>query len=224
MAKNYKVYEEDLELSFRDDPRNANAGTERGHKMLERSVEEFGAARSMVVDADGYVVAGNKTREALIAAGIKNAVVVETDGTTPVIVKRKDWSLDGENSKAREYAYADNRVGQIDLSWNGDVIAADMESGIKLDWMFSDGELTSLTLPMEEGETDAKAEWEGMPGFEQEDAMGVRRLIVHFKTNADVEDFERIVGQTLSPKTKYIWHPKAEIEYFSDKTYVPDGE
>lgn len=126
----YKVYEADLQDDFKEDPRNANKGTERGHKLLEQSVEKFGAARSMVADADGYIPAGNKTREALIAAGIRNAVVVETDGNTPVIVKRTDWKLTDGGNVAREYAYADNRIAEIDLQWDQAVFAEDVAVGI----------------------------------------------------------------------------------------------
>lgn len=123
----YKIYEADLQDDFKEDPRNANKGTERGHKLLEQSVEKFGAARSMVADADGYIPAGNKTREALIAAGIRNAVVVETDGNTPVIVKRTDWKLTEGGNVAREYAYADNRIAEVNLNWDFDVVNADIE-------------------------------------------------------------------------------------------------
>ena len=42
------------------DPRNANLGTERGLAMLERSLRETGAGRSILVDRAGRVIAGNK--------------------------------------------------------------------------------------------------------------------------------------------------------------------
>lgn len=140
----YKIYEADLQDDFKEDPRNANKGTERGHKLLEQSVERFGAARSMVADADGYIPAGNKTREALIAAGIRNAVVVETDGNTPVIVKRTDWKLTEGGNVAREYAYADNRIAEVNLSWDIDVVAVDFEAGVDLKPFWSDMELQNL--------------------------------------------------------------------------------
>ena len=58
---------------------NANAGTQRGRGLLEKSLRKLGAGRSILVDADGNVVAGNKTLE--IAAQIDLPVrVVETDG------------------------------------------------------------------------------------------------------------------------------------------------
>lgn len=137
------VSEIDL-TELREDKRNANAGTERGHAMLERSVSRLGAGRSLVVDRNNETVAGNKTREALIAAGITKAVVVETDGTTPVVVRRRDFDLSKRGNIAREYAYADNRVGEIDLAWDRDQLSADRDDGFDFSALFSEKELDKL--------------------------------------------------------------------------------
>lgn len=138
-----RVYEADLEKDFREDPRNANKGTQRGHKMLETSIEQFGAARSIVADRDGFIPAGNKTREALIAAGMCKAIVVETDGNTPIVVKRTDWRLSDKASAARRYAYADNRVAEVDLEWDQGVIAEDVGEMDLSQW-FSADDLNSI--------------------------------------------------------------------------------
>ena len=63
------------------DSKNANKGTERGRYMLEQSLREAGAGRSIVVDRDGIVLAGNKTLEAAEELGLP-IVVVKTDGKT----------------------------------------------------------------------------------------------------------------------------------------------
>lgn len=146
-----KIYEADLEKDFQEDPRNANKGTQRGHKMLETSIEQFGAARSIVSDADGYIPAGNKTREALIAAGMNKAIVVETDGNTPIVVKRTDWRLTDKGNAARRYAYADNRVAEVDLSWDVDAIKADFGEGVSLAPWWSEAELQGM-LDLDFGE------------------------------------------------------------------------
>ena len=142
-----KVYRADLEKDFHEDPRNANKGTQRGNKMLETSIEQFGAARSIVSDADGFIPAGNKTREALIAAGMNKAIVIETDGHTPIVVKRTDWRLSDKASAARRYAYADNRVAEVDLEWDADSLKADMAEGVDLSAWFTPDELTDLAYP-----------------------------------------------------------------------------
>jgi hypothetical protein len=54
-------------------------------------------------------------------------------------------------------------------------------------------------------------EWKGMPEFEHEDLTAHRTIPVHFKCEADIEAFARLVGQTITDKTKYLWHPKQEV-------------
>jgi hypothetical protein len=85
---------------------------------------------------------------------------------------------------------------------------------------FDLSQLTSIFLDREEGETDANAEWDGMPEFDQPDAQSFRKVIVHFASQKDVEDFERIIGQDLKDKVKSIWHPEAEIGRYADKRYA----
>lgn len=45
------------------DDRNANKGTERGNGLLERSLQQYGAGRSILIDKNNRIIAGNKTVE-----------------------------------------------------------------------------------------------------------------------------------------------------------------
>lgn len=56
---------------LRQDPRNANSGTERGQELLEHSFRTYGAGRSLVADKHGVLIAGGKSRIAAVAAGLK---------------------------------------------------------------------------------------------------------------------------------------------------------
>ena len=53
------------------DDHNLNKGTKEGQRLMERSFRELGAGRSILVDRDGRIIAGNKSQRAAIAAGIK---------------------------------------------------------------------------------------------------------------------------------------------------------
>lgn len=88
------------------DDKNLNKGTERGKELIETSVGRFGAGRSVLIDKNNRIIAGNKTQEAAIAKGIKDVIIVETDGTQLVAVKRNDVDLDSR--EGREMALADN--------------------------------------------------------------------------------------------------------------------
>lgn len=124
MAKTLKTLA-DLVL----DPRNANKGTARGIALLERSLEEVGAGRGPVVDAEGIALAGNKTIEAWKKKGGR-VRVIPTDGTELVIVQRTDLSLARAPRKARELAYLDNRTGELGLAWDPGIVEADRQAGI----------------------------------------------------------------------------------------------
>lgn len=132
------------------DSANANLGTERGRALLERSLEKFGAGRSVVVDRHGRIVAGNKTTEVAADIGIEDVVVVRTDGRQLVAVLREDMDLDDPETGARELAYADNRVSEVDLLFDADQIAADLADGMDLGDFWFDEELEELLAISEE--------------------------------------------------------------------------
>lgn len=60
------------------------------------------------------------------------------------------------------------------------------------------------------GENDPEAEWVGMPAFEHEDKEAFKSITVHFDSIDNIEDFSRLIGQPVSIKTRYLWHPKKD--------------
>jgi len=144
---------EDLTL----DASNANKGTERGAVQLDESLTRYGAGRSVLVDRRGVVIAGNKTVQEAVNKGFP-ARVVHTDGKELVIVQRTDLDLDNDKGgRARQLAYADNRVAEIDLAWDTSQIAADLDAGIDLGTFWREDELKGMLdglsseLPAEQG-------------------------------------------------------------------------
>lgn len=65
---------------LKPDPKNARKHGERNIGMLERSLERYGAARSIVVDEDGQIIAGHGVVEAAANVGIEKVRPVEADG------------------------------------------------------------------------------------------------------------------------------------------------
>ena len=124
------------ELKF--DGKNFNKHTAKGMGLLEKSLKELGAGRSILIDKDNNIIAGNGIVEAAGQAGFDKVKIVETDGTEIIAVKRTDMVLDSE--KGREMALADNATASADLEWDKDNIAEffdpeDTEKwGLELDW------------------------------------------------------------------------------------------
>jgi len=126
------------------DNKNANRGTARGRKAVRDSRQKLGAGRSIVVDRNGRIIAGNKTAEGAKAAGLENVIAVETDGSQLVAVIRTDLDLD--DPKARELAIADNRTAELGLEWDGPVLK-DLAADLDLKPYFTDEELKELLPP-----------------------------------------------------------------------------
>ena len=125
------------------DTANANRGNERGVYMVETSLEKLGAGRSIVVDADGNVIAGNKTLQAAIEKGF-DIEVVQTDGKKLVVVQRADLNLNDPDGQARQLAYADNRASEVGLEWDIDRLVSDLAIGVELDDWFLPDELDAI--------------------------------------------------------------------------------
>jgi len=194
------------------DPENANLGTERGLRMLDDSLREDGAGRSILVDRDGVTIAGAKTLERAADIGLPIRVV-QTDGNELVVVQRTDLDLDGEGEeqvRARRMAYRDNRSSEVSLSWNVDQLLADVKEGIDLAGVWHDWEIENLLAGVADEAIDPMAEWEGMPEFENEDQSPLQSIVVHFMDLADVTAFASLVQQTITDKTKSVWYPKRQ--------------
>lgn len=123
------------------DPKNARRRTQRSTAMIERSLQEFGAARSLVIDEAGLILAGNGTAEAAAAIGIERVLVVPADGRTLIAVQRTDLT---EAQKA-EYGVADNRTSDLS-EFDGAALASLLEEipTIDLGPWFTDDEFKAL--------------------------------------------------------------------------------
>ena len=66
-------------------------------------------------------------------------------------------------------------------------------------------------------------EWVGMPEFIQEDLTSHRKIIVHFRNEADVQAFAELMKQKITKKRPSLWFPEMPVRRYADKLYV-DGE
>ena len=167
--------------TLKPDRENANEGTERGQKVLEDSLSRFGAGRSILVDKKGRIIAGNKTHQEAGQMGIENIVVIETDGTELVAVKRMDLDLE-KDEKARELAYADNRAGEIGLSWDAAQVMKDIKKGFDLSKVgFTHAEVTKI---LEKGQAALEDAAE-RHGFTEEILEEHQYVVLYFDNKMD---------------------------------------
>ncbi len=122
---------------------NANRHTERGRDMLANSLREYGAGRSIILDKNGVIIAGNLTAEYAAECGITTVRVVKTEGNELVAVMRTDLDI-GTDRKAKELALADNRVAQVSIDLDPAVLRVLEAEGVNMEQFFSTDELTAL--------------------------------------------------------------------------------
>ncbi len=126
---------------IRHDDRNANKGSKRGLDAVTQSLRELGAGRSILVDRDGRVIAGNKTLQASLDLNRKELQVIQSDGTRLVVVQRTDLSLD--DAKGRKLAIADNRSSELGLEWDPRVLT-ELATELDLQPFFTESELATI--------------------------------------------------------------------------------
>jgi len=107
------------DLTF--DDKNFNKHTEFGMSLIEKSLRNNGAGRSILIDKNNRIIAGNGVVETAAQIGLDDVQIVETDGTKIIAVKRTDIDLDSQ--QGREMALADNATGAADLQWDAEAIA-----------------------------------------------------------------------------------------------------
>lgn len=106
---------------LRFDDKNFNKHTEFGMSLIEKSLRKNGAGRSILIDKNNRIIGGNGVVENAGQIGMEDVIVVETDGTKLVAVKRTDVDLDTQ--QGREMALADNATAAADLEWDVDALA-----------------------------------------------------------------------------------------------------
>lgn len=137
------------------DPNNANRGTVRGLGQVERSLQQYGAGRSILASADGVILAGNKTFDRAMELGIP-VQEIESDGKTLFVIKRTDLAYD--DPRAKELAIADNRASETGLEWDAEVLQSFMDDGVDLDQFWFPDELNAI---WEDAADDFLAEHDG---------------------------------------------------------------
>lgn len=122
------------------DPKNARKHSPRNVGTIVDALHEVGAARSIVIDDENVILAGNATIEAAAEAGITNVQVVDADGQTIVAVRRTGLS---PQQKAKLALY-DNRAAELADGWDADVLKALQDDGVDLSKLWSTDELSAL--------------------------------------------------------------------------------
>ena len=111
---------------------NAKIHSDKQIDKLVESISEFGFISPVLIDKDYNIIAGHGRTQAAKKAGLKQIPCVFIEG------------LSEEQKKA--YILADNRLSEINVSWDLDLVAAELESieNIDIDLEFDLPELPDI--------------------------------------------------------------------------------
>ncbi len=175
------------------DPRNARLHNPRNVGMIEAALHEVGAARSIVIDEDGVVLAGNATIEAAAQAGIERVQVVDADGETIIAVRRRGLTPEQKT----KLALFDNRTAEL-AEWDAGVLS-ELATETDLSQLFRPDELAALLAetPDMGGGGDEEG---GAPNFDQPtevqpgDVWQVGRHTVACLDSTEPENLDRVLA------------------------------
>ena len=185
--------------------RNSRTHSAEQVAQIAASIKEWGWTVPVLIEPDGGIIAGHGRIMAAQKLGIVEVPCMVAEG----------WS----EGQKRAYIIADNKLA-LNAGWDDEMLRVELGELGDLDFDlsltgFGVGELTSLFLEREEGETDAEAEWQGMPEFIDEGPW-FRAVVIHFDDADAVADFFKLIGQTATEKTKSIWFPEKEKRDLKD--------
>ena len=109
------------EIKF--DSRNYRKHTDKNLNLIKKSLKECGAGRSILIDNQGEIIAGNATYQNAEKLGIP-VKIIETDGKELVVVKRTD--LNTTDAKRKKLALLDNSTADK-VEWDLDNLSADFD-------------------------------------------------------------------------------------------------
>ena len=121
------------------DAANRRAHNPRNIDMVVAALRTVGAARSIVIDEDNVILAGNGVTAAAGEAGITKLRVIDAAGDELIAVRRSGLTIE----QKRKLAIYDNRAAEL-ATWNVEQLAADLRNGEDLTAFFLPEELHAL--------------------------------------------------------------------------------
>ncbi len=112
------------------DSRNYRKHSDKNKDLINKSLKECGAGRSIVIDNEDNIIAGNGIYEQAQKLGLKTKVI-ETDGSELVVVKRTDLATNDE--KRKQLAVMDNSTSDSS-EFDFELLNEDFDSSTLEDW------------------------------------------------------------------------------------------
>lgn len=151
---------------LKQDAHNYRKHSKENKRKIKKSIDECGYGRSVVVDADGVLIAGNGVHS--VTDENTKVRVIETDGTELVVVKRTD--LHEGDEKRKKLAAADNATAD-NVEWDF--------SNLLDDFDMPELEDMGIKLPKDEQDEEGDVQFSEMLNEEN------NYIVIQFKNSID---------------------------------------
>lgn len=125
---------------LKQDPKNARRHGPRNMQTIRRSIRETGMGRSVLVDENNQLIAGNGVHKGAKAEGITKVRIVDAQPDEVIAVRRKGLTED----QKKRMALFDNRAGEL-AEWD-DIVLPDLLNEVGIEGLFT-GEEFQKMLP-----------------------------------------------------------------------------
>lgn len=125
---------------LKPDLQNARKHSKKNLDMIAKSLAEVGAARSIVIDEDNNILAGNGTVEAAGNIGLHKLRIVDTAGDELIAVRRSGLT----SEQKQKLAIFDNRTAEL-AQWDTGTLR-ELNQEMDLSFAFSSADLQSLGI------------------------------------------------------------------------------
>jgi hypothetical protein len=190
---------------IQQDEKNFNRHTVQGMELLKKSVEKVGIIESITVSDDDKIITGNARQETISEVYGENVepIVIETDGTQPIIIKRKD--IKSGTKKFHEAALLANTTATKNINLNMDLIQEIAVEEYNID-LVEIGVQDLTNDPYKEFSNFGEFDYSNM------DCTAYKRLIVNFDNDADFKKFCELTGLQITVKTVSTYFPQKQKE------------
>lgn len=205
--------------------RNARTHPRDQIDALKKAIKQFGFIGALAIDERG-ILAGHGRKIAADELWAEGEEIFGPGKKAP-LPKGMLPCIDASGlSEAERKAYilADNQIA-LRSGWDFDLAAAELADLEAADFdlsplAFTQADLSAIFIERQFGEFDPTKAYGGMPEFAPV-ARSFRSIMLHFETEADWKDFQDRIGQEISEKAKYAWHPFKERQDLKSQKWKP---
>ena len=166
--------------------------------QIATSIKEFGFINPILADEKNMILAGHGRFLASQRLELDKVPVVVVEGLS--------------EAQKKALVIADNKIAS-NSEWDEDLLWEEIRKLNELGFDINKLAFEEMeVLPMIDPNvvSDLTGEWEDMPEFTEDDKTAFRTILVHFTCEEDVDKFSKLVKQSFTDKTKFMWYPEQE--------------